>query len=255
METSTITDSQLTPDYPIPDSEPIGYHFRFTFSDQDSQLTQLTDSQFIHSSKLLHNALISKLSENGYFHLGKCTSGFEIRNKAGENCKAHLHIAFKSTHLKQSMNRTIKRYLTEAWEQEYIGNSCYSFKEQHIRHEEEFWRYPLKQGLSLKLCRGFTDIQLKNWHEVAKESYAKVCQIHQSKLDKKDKDDTLFLKVLSKVKKNNDTTKRAIYTTFINHYLEEDKPINKQVIDGYVINAQLKLGYLTIDGLLNVWKV
>lgn len=230
---------------------PIHYHFRFTFSDQDKDLVCLTDKTFIGRCRMIHKSLINKLSQNQYFYFDKFTSGFEVRNKAGENCKAHIHIAFKSTHIKQSMNRTIKRFLTEEWDQEYIGNQCYSFKEQHVRCEEEFWRYPLKQGLDLQLCRGFSEDKLIQLHEIAKESYAKVCQVHQSKMDKKDKDDTLFLRVLSQIKKDNDTTKRAIAKKFYEYYINEDKPVNKQVIEGYVLNALVKLNLITIDELLD----
>ncbi len=245
---------------PIVDSEyegnvsplsPIHYHFRFTFSDQDKDLECLNNQTFIARCKIIHRSLINKLSQNQYFYFDKFTSGFEVRNKAGENCKAHIHIAFRSTHIKQSMNRTIKRFLTEEWDQDYIGNQCYSFKEQHVRNEEEFWRYPLKQGLNRHLCRGFSEDKLKQLHEVAKESYAKVCQVHQAKMDKKDKDDTLFLRVLSKIKKTNDTSKRAIAKHFYLHYIEEDKPVNRQVIEGYVLNALVKLNLITIDELLD----
>lgn len=247
---------------PIEDSEyegfvsplsPIHYHFRFTFSDQDKDLACLTDKTFIGRCKMIHRTLINRLSQNQYFYLDKFTSGFEVRNKAGENCKAHIHIAFKSTHIKQSMNRTIKRFLTEEWQQEYIGNQCYSFKEQHVRCEEEFWRYPLKQGLNRQLCRGFSEDKLTQLHEVAKESYAKVCQVHQAKMDKRDKDDTLFLRVLAICKKNNDTSKRAICRTFIRYYRQENKPINRTVIDGYVLLAMLELNLLTEDELLDKW--
>lgn len=243
-------------EHSVPSSglNPIGFHYRFTFSDQDKDLKILADKNFIHSTKLLHRALISKLSDLGYFHLGKCTSGYEVLNKAGEHCKAHLHIAFKSTKVKEHMNKTIKRFMEE-WEQEYIGNKSYSFKPQHIRCEEEFWRYPLKQGLDLKLCRGFLEDRLKFLHECAKDSWHKTCQVNQTKMDKKDKDDTLFLRVLSIIKKNNDTSKRAIYKTFLNYYLEENKPINRQVITGYVLNALVKLNLMTVDQLLDQWEI
>lgn len=230
---------------------PIAYHFRFTFSDQDKDLKCLEDNQFIGRCRLIWRSLINKLSDNQYFEKDKFTSGFEVRNKAGDHCKAHIHIAFKSTHIKQSMNRTIKRLLTEEFDQLYLGNKCYSFKEQHVRNEEEFWRYPLKQGLNLQMCRGFQKDRLEQMHKVASESYQKVCQVHQSKMDNKDNSDTLFQRVLSICKKNNDNSKRAIAKTFYSYYLEENKPINRQVIEGYVLNASIKLNLMTLDQLLD----
>lgn len=228
--------------------EEIGYHFRFTFSDQDDDLECLQKSGFVNRCKQIHKSFISKLVESGY--TTKLTSGFEVRNKAGENCKAHFHIAFKSKHIKQSMNRTFKRYLTETYDQEYLGNKCYSFKEQHIRCEEEFWRYPLKQSLDKSVCRGFTEQKLEILHEIAKESYAKVCQVHQARMDKKDKDDTLFLRCLSKCRKLDNTTEFSLAKVFYNTYIEEKRPVNHTCIRGYVELAKLELGLITLDQML-----
>lgn len=234
---------------------PIGYTFRFTFSNQDPQLECLKDKAFMKRSQLIHRSLIQQISKNGYFHLGKYTSGFEILNKMGEHCNAHIHIHFKSTHIKESMNRTIKRFLTEEWDQLYLGNATYSFKPKHIRDEDEFFQYPLKQSLDRTLCRGFTFEQLQHMHDVAKASYAKVCQVHQSKEDKRDKDDSVFLRVLSKCKKNNDSSKRAIAKTFIKYYRDEKKPLNQTTITGYVNLAMLELNIITEDQLLDTWNI
>lgn len=231
-----------------PNLEAIGYHFRFTFSDQDDDLECLNNPSFVNRCKLIHKSFISKLVDSGY--TTKLTSGFEVRNKAGENCKAHFHVAFKSKHIKQSMNRAFKRYLMDTYDQEYLGNKCYSFKEQHIRCEDEFWRYPIKQSLDKSVCRGISDQILENLHNVAKESYAKVCQVHQARMDKKDKDDTLYLRCLSKCKKLDNTTPKSLAKTFYEVYIEEKRPINHTVIRGYVELAKLELGIITLDELL-----
>jgi len=230
---------------------PLHFDFRFTFSNQDKELKCLEDKQFIGRCKMIYRLLVNKIADMNYCHLGKYTSGFEIMNKAGDNCKAHIHIRFQSHFNKESMNRTIKRYLTEEFNEEYLGNKCYSFKPEHVRNPEEFYRYPLKQGLNRQLCRGFTEDQLTHMHEVAKESWFKACQVNQAKLDKRDKDDTLFLRVLALCKKNNDTSKRAIAKTFYSYYIQEDKPINRQVIEGYVLNALVKLNLITLDEVLD----
>ena len=232
-------------------SSPLSFDYRFTFSDQDKELKCLSDKQFIGRCKMIHRALINKMSDNGYFYMDKFTSGFETMNKLGESCKAHLHIRFQSTKVKESMNKTIKLLLKDDFSQDYLGNSCYSFKPIHVRDFEEYWRYPLKLGLDHNLCRGFTREKLEHMHEVAKDSWHKTCQVNLAKRDKRDKDDTLFQRVLIKCKKNNDNTKRAIAKTFYQHYLEEDRPINKQVIEGYVLNALIKLNLITIDELLD----
>jgi len=229
----------------------IPYKFRFTFSDQDNELKCLEDPQFISRCKMIWRCLINKFSDNGYFHQDRFTSGFEVMSK-GEPSAAHVHIAFKSTHNKTSMNRTIKRFLTSEFDQDYLGNKSYSFvPELVVKDDEKFFRYPLKQGLDFYGCRGFTREKLVEMHKLAKDSYAISCQVYQQKKDNKDKDDTLFLRVLSKCKKQNDNTKRAIAKTFYNFYVEENKPVNRQVISGYVLNALIKLKLMTVDELLD----
>ena len=230
----------------------IPYKFRFTFSNQDNELKCLEDPQFIGRCKMIWRALINKMSDNGYFFMDKFTSGFEVMSK-GEPCQAHIHINFKSDANKNSINRTIKRFLTQEFDEDYLGNKSYSFvPELTIKDDEKFYRYPLKQGLEPQLCRGFSRDKLEQMAQVAQDSYAVACQVFQQKKDKRDKDDTLFLRVLSKCKKNNDNTKRAIAKTFYQHYLEEDKPINKQVIEGYVLNALIKLNLISLDDMLDI---
>lgn len=244
-----------TPPPPITEHEntlkAVGYHFRFTFTTQSTNLSELQDSQFIHSTKLLHKALISKLHNLGYFHLGKCTSGYEYQNKRHEHCKAHLHIAFFSTNVKTSMLKTIKLFMEEN-DQEMRGNSTYSFKEQpQIRDIDRFWRYPLKQRLDPTCQRGFTEETIDQWHNVAMGLWNDGCQYWQQKDDKRDKDDTLYLKVLSLLKKTHDNSKRAIAKTFYAYYQKHNKPLNQTVIKGYVLTAQLDLGLITLDDMLS----
>lgn len=245
--------SDISDNHSTSSLQPIGYTYRFTFSNQDKELTCLNDKAFTRRCHLMHRALINHMYKNGYFYMGKYTSGFEILNKLGEHCKAHIHIHFKSNNIKESMNRTIKRYLVDEWEQQYLGNSTYSFKPKHVRCDDEFYQYPLKQTLDYNVCAGFTRDQLDFMHEVAKTSYAKVCQVAQAKEDKRDKDDSLFLRVLAICKKKNDYSKRAICLTFIQYYREEKKPINRTVIDGYVLLAMLEMNLITEDDLLDKW--
>lgn len=229
------------------------FDFRFTFSDQDKDLKCLEDKQFIGRSKSIYKALISHLEGLQYFTENIYTSGFEIMNRKGENCRAHIHLRFKSKLIKNSMHRTIKRFL-ETYEQETTGNKAMMFKTMIVpRNEEEFWRYPLKQNLS-KLQRGFTPTQLTNMHEIAKASYEKTIQVSQSKLDRQDTSDTLFDRVMSKLNKDiSPNTTRKVATAFLALYVEENRPINKTTIDGYILNAQIKLGILTQDALLEKW--
>lgn len=231
----------------------IPYKFRFTFSNQDEELKCLEDRQFIARCKMIWRALINKMSDNGYFFMDKFTSGFEVTSK-GEPCKAHIHINFKSDANKNSINRTIKRFLTQEFDEDYLGNKSYSFvPELTIKDDEKFYRYPLKQGLEPQLCRGFSRDKLEQMAQVAQDSYAVTCQVWQAKKDKRDKDDTLFLRCLARCKKNNDNTERAITKTFVKQYREEQRPINRQVIQGYANNAMLDLNIISEDTLLDSW--
>lgn len=234
-------------------SLPIAYHFRFTFSDQDKDLACLEDKEFIKASKRLHKRIINKFTENNYIHQSKYTSGFEIRNKNGENCKAHMHLCFFSTRVKQSMVRTIKRFLHEE-DQDTTGNQCYYFKQWSLLDDiNKFWRYPLKQTFSPALCSGFDQSYLEQQHGIATESYSVRIQVNQAKLDKKDNMDTLFSRAMSKMKKSQPKNAQQICEIFLDIYIEEDRPINKQTIQGYVLNAQVKLGLITKQNILTEW--
>lgn len=235
--------------------EPIAHDLRFTFSNQDDDLTQLQDKNFINRSKSIHLKLVNKLKEMDYYHNNTYTSGFEVMNRKGEQCRAHIHLRFYSIKQTQSMRRTIKRYLADTFDEDTTGNKAMMFKGVVVLNKDEFFRYPLKQSLNHRVCGGFTTDQLVKMHEIAKACYQKTVQVNQSKLDKKDNTDTLFQRVFIKLKKDMDTLKNArdITRIFIQHYIEEDRPVNQQTIQGYVINAMIKLDMMTIEELLNNW--
>lgn len=233
---------------------PIPYHLRFTFSNQDKELECLKDKQFIARAKTIHKRLIEKMRSNEYFHQGKFTSGFEIRNKLGENCRAHIHICFFSTHVKQSMDRCIKRYLQDNYDETVVGNQAKMFKEvTQLRDTDEHYRYAIKQTLNRNVCGGFTDEYLLIQHEIAKETYGKIVQVNQKKMDAKDKTDTLFSRVMLELKKDIPTNMRQVAKAFLNLYIEEDRPINKQTIQGYCVTAGIKLNLINPDELLTEW--
>lgn len=240
----------------LPDrlTEPVAYHLRFTFSDQDKELNCLEDKQFISRCKAIHRNLIQEFRKLDYIYEDTYTSGFETHNKKGETCPAHFHLIFYSTKNSETMRRKVKRYLADTYDQDVVGNKALSFKPQIVRNKTELWRYPLKQSLKEELCNGFTSDELKIMHECAKESYLKTVQINQAKADKQDTSDTLFSRVMNKIQKSEDTTKNTpaqIAKHFIELYIEEDRPINLTVIRGYVMNASVKLGIITIDDIVN----
>lgn len=237
--------------------EPVAYDLRFTFSNQDKELKCLEDKQYISRCKTIFIGLIQKLTENGYFHRGKYIGGFETKNRAGETCKAHIHLRFYSTKISNTIRRTIKRFLTETYDENTTGNNAMMFKPRVVRDKLEFMRYPLKQGLNHRYCSGYKKEELQLMYETAKDSYLKTVQINQSKMDKLDKSDTLFSRVLEVLKKENTTKKspRDIYKQFLQTYVEENRPVNEATIKGYAINAMIQLNMMTIDQLLDKWGV
>jgi hypothetical protein len=232
---------------------PILHDLRFTFSDQDKELKCLQDKSFIARSKQIWKKLVQHLKDLGYFYKNTYTSGYETMNKDGEQCSAHIHLRFQSIKNTQSMRREIKRYLAKTYDEDTHGNKAMMFKGIVERDIDKFWRYPLKQSLKAEMCGGFTNEQLEHMHQVAKDAYQTVVQVNQKKIDKKDNTDTLFQRVLIQIKKNNDTTKIAIAKTFIETYIKEDRPLNRSVIEGYVLNAMVKLQLTTIDEVLHNW--
>lgn len=239
----------------LPDTltEPVAYHLRFTFSDQDRELNCLEDKDFINRCRHIHKSVIQEFRRLDYIFEDRYTSGFETHNKKGETCPAHFHLIFYSTKNSESMRRKLKRYLSETYDQGVTGNKALSFKPQIVRSKTELWRYPLKQSLKYDLCNGFSPDELKIMHECAKESYLKTVQINQAKADKADNSDTLFARVLEKIKKlelNDTITPRIIAKQFLEQYVEEDRPINIPTIKGYVLNASIKIGITSIDDVI-----
>lgn len=225
---------------------PLGFKFRFTFSNQDKEYKCHDDPLFVNRTKTIHGRILNKLLENNYVHENRVTSGYEVLNKMGERTHAHIHIHFKSTHRKESIRRTLKRYLEDTYDEDTTGNKAMSLVIEHeLRSDEKFYRYPLKQGLDKKKCRGFTEKELEHFHAVAKDSYDITCQVNQQKADKADTTDTLFLRLTQKLSKLElkDTLSLRIATS--QFYAEEDRPINLTVMAGYVRTFQLKTGLIT----------
>lgn len=232
---------------------PIYIDMRFTFDNQDKELTCLNDKSFMKRCKLIYKCLIAHLFENNYYYQNKYISGFETQSKTGENCKAHFHLRFRSTNIVSSMRRTVKRFLSENWDQSTTGNQAMKFTGIVVRNHTEFMQYPLKLCKTNKICGGYTESQIQVMQEVAETSYEKVVQINQKKMDTRDKTDTLFLKVVEKLKKSPPTNIRQIALAFLLHYLEENRPINEQTIKGYALNAAITLKLITSDTLLDKW--
>lgn len=208
---------------------PIHYKFRFTFTEQD-KTHQYEDN--IPRWRTISVNLVNKLMSQ--YTINKLTGGIETLNKDGDRTWCHLHLHFDAKELKETIARYIKRYLTDTYDQTCVGVKCFSLKpEAMLRSVDEFYQYPLKQTLNKKLCYGFTEAELGHLHGVARSSYLKVQQVRQQKMDKLDNSDTLFERVKKKLEQAQETEKGRILISITKFYVEENKPINKNVIQGY----------------------
>jgi hypothetical protein len=230
---------------------PIHYKFRFTFSEQD-KTHEYADQ--IPRWKVITKNLIDKLLN--LYKITALTGGVETLNKDGERTWCHCHIHFDAIENKETILRAIKRYLVDTYDQTAVGVKCISLKpEAMLRSYDEFYRYPLKQSLNKKLCYGFDDTRLDHMHEVAKDCYLKVQQVRQAKLDKSDNSDTLFERLILYLDKTslekNDTSKLSLLISATRFYVEENKPLQRNTIQGYVDNYMLKKQLITYE---QYWK-
>ena len=116
------------------------------------------------------------------------TGGMETLNKAGDKTWCHLHLHFTAIEARDTIARLIKRYLKETYGQQVTGVKYMYFmlKPDVARHEDEFFRYCLKQSLNKKLCYGFDDDTIQIYHQASQSSYLKCQEINQKKIDKSD---------------------------------------------------------------------
>lgn len=229
----------------------VAHDFRLTFSGQSKDLKELEDKTFINMCTQRAQFFVKRCIESSYFT--KCTGAIEMLDKRGENCSLHFHLRFYSNKVTQSLRKTFKRWLEEDYDQDTRGNKNFMFKATVVRDKNHFFEYLLKQNLNNKLCYGFAQQQLEEMHRVAKASYYKVVQVNQQKMDNRDNSDTLFQRVMLKLKKTTNLKTRDIARIFIETYVEEERPINHTTIQGYVTNASLKLGIMSIDELMDKW--
>lgn len=155
----------------------IHYKFRFTFTEQDKKF-QYEDQ--IPRWKTISKNLVTKLLET--YKIDKMTGGIETINRSGDKTWCHLHLHFTASEARDTIARLIKRYLSDTYSQAVVGVKCFMLKPDVARHEEDFFRYCLKQSLNKTLCYGFTDEQLNIYHQAAQSSYIKCQEVNQKKL-------------------------------------------------------------------------
>lgn len=234
---------------------PLNYKLRLSFSDQNNSFDYLEDSQRISRWKAITSNLVDKILP--YAYNSRVVGGLEFKNSSGEYTYAHCHIHFQSKNLKDTICKPLQRYLRETYDLTATGARYWCFKPDVVlRTEERFWRYPLKQGLNLRFCRGFDKANLERMYAIASSSYLDASQVSQAKKDKRDNSDTLFERVATYLDKEKIialNTLKDVQIKIIQFYLTEDRPITKTTIIGYASLYMLKKGFLTPDALVDIW--
>ena len=233
------------------DFEPVAHKMRLTFSGQDKELKCLDDNKFTSDCYRTYRRVLNRAIEGGYFLNGKYTSGIEKYNKEGNTTWLHVHLHFWSVKQTLSMRKSFKRWFEEE-DQDTTGNKNFMFKADIVRDKMHFMQYPLKQNLNKNICGGYTAEQLDVMHEQAQMHYKTIVSFNQQKRDKMDTTDTLFERVIRNIEKTNVAkTRRNIAKAFYQLYIDENRPINKTTIAGYVVNAQVRFKMLSIDEVLD----
>lgn len=227
---------------------PVHYKFRFTFTEQDKTFNYADEKK---RWRQIGRGLVRELTE--LYKITYMTGSLEYLNKKGEHTWGHMHIHFDSIEIKDTIYRKIRNYLRDEWKQEVVGVKYFSLKPEVMRNFQEFFRYPLKQNLDMKMCRGFTEQELQHMHDVARDSYTKVVQINQAKTDKMDSADTMFERLIILLDKTNLVTRNPLIIETLKFYVKENKPINRQVIGGYVDTYMLKKQYISYQDYTSLY--
>ena len=232
----------------------IYYKFRFTFSDQDKEHNY--DDKYIKKCQAIAHATVSKLL--ALYDIQRLTAGVEQTNKAGDKTWLHMHIHFACTSTRDTIARMLKRYLGErgesGWGQDTTGVKVFSLKpEAIIRNRDDFYRYPLKENLDKNICFGFQRHILENMHHIALECKSKSQEVWAKRLDHTDQNNSIFQKLCDKFDKLPMSVQKFPYLTAATElYIEEERPVNKGTIMGYVDNYMLAKGYMTMQ---EYWSV
>lgn len=224
----------------------IHYKFRFTFSEQDK--TFAYEDQ-LPRWRTMSRRLVEKLLAQ--YKIDKMTGGVETINRSGDKTWCHLHLHFTATEARDTIARYIKRYLADTYDQQVVGVKFFMLKPDVARHEDEFFRYCLKQSFDKKLCYGFDEETLQIFHQSAQSSYLKCQEINQKKIDKSDNSDTLFSRLKIKLGQTGFRDKKALLIEATKFYVEEDKPINRVTIQGYVDTYMLQEKLITYEDYWN----
>ena len=229
------------------ETEWVAYKFRFTFTDQDKEHTYQKPE--LLSFRALARALHTHIQD---FANGQIVGGLETKNSRGEKTWAHVHFHFHTKMTTNTLHKNLKNFLKK-WEQQTTGVKAFSCKPEVIRDYDKYWRYPIKQSLDASLCSGFTEEQLKFMFATANDSYKMVCEVNNAKADKSDNSDTLFQRAKSILQKQKLENKKEVMVALIKFYVSEDKPMNRNTVEGYVNLYMVQTQMITPEQLAEAW--
>ncbi len=233
---------------------PVAYKFRFTFTDQDKEHTYQGDLPKLKRWQRIAKLFLDHTVEK-YAFGNKAIGGIEFLNKLGEYTYAHFHLHFYSVSPRDTIAKQYRRILEDRFDdQESRGIKAFYLHATPTRDDDKFWRYPLKQGKDYKLTSGFPYEKIDHMFQVAHDSWKIGQEVALAKNDKRDSADTLFDRAREKIKKLNPQSKIEITKCFIEFYKEDSKPINRQIITGYVTLYQLHEGLITAMSLAESWQ-
>lgn len=219
------------------------YKMRITL---DDEVNQAEDIKKKHGGYVkIHDVIMRDVMTP--FITTRMTTSLEYKGGSGEFVKPHIHVAYKSRHKKDTIDRAIKRWWEAQYDEKLSGNKCYMNTPVALPDsEDKFFRYNLKQqnpdDYPTKYYKGFTAIEIKDM-TIAAAACAKVVQeINIKKNSKTEEKDTLYDRLAKKLDKGQGTLEEIIQ-----FYMDENRAINDQVISGYYSLYRLKTKKISVE--------
>lgn len=211
--------------------------------------TELAD-QSSYENKFFKKSVLKVVEEmSRYCPTGRMTWGLEFLNKLGEYTYPHMHIAFQTTEKKDSVARQLKRWWLSQYAEKLSGNKMYALKIDTNIDEERYFRYPLKEydNLDLKLHRAtpaFSLTELERMRGVANAQWKIGMEVANTKKDKREQSDTLYERMEHSLDKLEEISKVIVMLAILDFYMNENRPINNNIMVGYGRLYLLKKGFL-----------
>lgn len=191
---------------------------------------------------------VTKMINDHAKQRGLYTAVVEILDKLGNYTRPHLHLHFVSTKKDDTIRTSLKREYFAQNDEILKGNNLYSMKFETFIDDDRFYRYPLKQLETLDTPLNLTPPRqgLDVLRQVALAQWKLGCEINQSKKTKQEPSPDLYQRMCCKIEKpEKPTTKYSVALGMLEFYLNENRPINNQTIQGYIKTYCLQNGIIS----------